>query len=240
MKSLVLFDIDNTLVHNSTLHAQAIGQSISSVTGKKADLDLIRKRVPLVFHGNTDRQIITDILLFLGADTDENMLSRCIEAVSSYYSENIGRETVTAVSGADRLLNSLSRSHLLGLITGNLECVAWLKLKCVSLDRYFITGGFGSDHHKRSRLIQLAMERFAALYSSDYSGRTVIIGDTPRDIDAANEAGVYSIAVTTGSFSEKDLVRHNPGLIVSGYRNRELIHSYIDMCTSSEKQEHAL
>jgi phosphoglycolate phosphatase-like HAD superfamily hydrolase len=86
----------------------------------------------------------------------------------------------------------------LSLVTGNLEPIARLKLDRAGIGRYFEPGqgGFGSDHHERSELPAIARRR-----AGDWPReRTVVIGDTPRDIACARADGVRVIAVATGQF----------------------------------------
>jgi phosphoglycolate phosphatase len=91
----------------------------------------------------------------------------------------------------------------LSLVTGNLEAVARLKLARAGLDRWFEPGqgGFGSDHASRAELPPIARRR-----AGDWPReRTVVIGDTPRDIACARADGVRVVAVATGPFAVEAL-----------------------------------
>jgi phosphoglycolate phosphatase-like HAD superfamily hydrolase len=88
----------------------------------------------------------------------------------------------------------------LSLVTGNLEPIARLKLDRAGVGRFFAAGqgGFGSDHEDRGRLPAIARSR-----ASDppwERSRTVVIGDTPRDIACARVDEVRVAAVATGPF----------------------------------------
>jgi phosphoglycolate phosphatase-like HAD superfamily hydrolase len=91
----------------------------------------------------------------------------------------------------------------LGLLTGNLEPVARLKLGRAGLEHYFEpwVGGFGSDHEDRTELPAIARKRAGGYPRAD----TVIIGDTPRDIACARADGLRCIAVATGPFAASEL-----------------------------------
>ena len=91
----------------------------------------------------------------------------------------------------------------IALLTGNLEPIGRAKVAAAGLgDRFGPGGGFGSDAERRSDLVGVAMSRAAHGHAR---GDVVIVGDTPRDIAAAREAGVRVVAVTTGAFGAQEL-----------------------------------
>jgi phosphoglycolate phosphatase-like HAD superfamily hydrolase len=96
-----------------------------------------------------------------------------------------------------------------GLGTGNVIEGARLKLEHVGLFEHFGFGGFGSDHELRVELIRVGAERGAQqLGRKREECRVVVIGDTPKDIDAARGIGAESLGVGTGSFSVTQLREH--------------------------------
>jgi phosphoglycolate phosphatase-like HAD superfamily hydrolase len=97
------------------------------------------------------------------------------------------------------------------VLTGNVRSLAEVKLDAVGL-RYpldLCIGAYGDDHEVRSELVHLARRRASAVYghsSSDFSGtNTVVVGDTPLDIEAALAAGARAVGVATGGYSAKAL-----------------------------------
>jgi phosphoglycolate phosphatase-like HAD superfamily hydrolase len=106
------------------------------------------------------------------------------------------------------LLDALARApetFRLSLVTGNLEPVARLKLERAGIGHRFTAGqgGFGSDHQSRAELPPIARAR-----ASDPPWpreRTVVIGDTPRDIACARADRVRVAAVGTGPFAVEAL-----------------------------------
>lgn len=109
----------------------------------------------------------------------------------------------------EALAAASARGLALGLGTGNLEQGARLKLEHVGLYRHFSFGGFGSDHELRVELIRVGAERGARQLGQRVSAcRVVVIGDTPKDVDAARGIGAESIGVGTASFSAQQLLEH--------------------------------
>ena len=101
----------------------------------------------------------------------------------------------------------------MGLVTGNVEAIAWTKLKITGLSHYFKMGGFGSDDSSRTNLVRLAVSRAVKGFGFSSGGDIFLFGDTPKDIIAGKEAGVRTVAVATGIFSRKELSRSNPDYI---------------------------
>jgi len=155
------------------------------------------------------------------------MIDSCIEITSEHYSVNIHKETAVAVEGAAQALDQLHSIFKLGLVTGNIESVAWNKLRHTKLDGHFETGGFGSDHRERSELVKIAIDRCRKIYRQDFTNRTYVVGDTPRDIDAAKKAGTFSIGMATGSFTRDDLAKCNPDIVIGDYSETDRMLSFI-------------
>ena len=101
----------------------------------------------------------------------------------------------------------------MGLCTGNLEKGARLKLGCAGVWQYFRFGGYGSDAEPRPDIVRVAWQRARELGAKD----AVVIGDTPRDILAAHEAGLPACAVATGRWSLHDLATHGPEIILKDF-----------------------
>jgi len=94
------------------------------------------------------------------------------------------------------------------VLTGNMEVTAAAKLAALDLDPYLDlrVGAYGDEHEIRADLVPLARARAAAAYGGDFAGRaTVLIGDTPLDIEAAQLSGARSVGVATGGFSAAEL-----------------------------------
>jgi phosphoglycolate phosphatase-like HAD superfamily hydrolase len=116
----------------------------------------------------------------------------------------------TVLPGVHRIITALADvdDAVQTVVTGNVRANAEVKLGALGLLRWLDldVGGYGSDDRRRSRLVELAMTRAAAKYGSEYGRtRTVIIGDTPRDVQAGSDNGVRVLAVATGIHSADEL-----------------------------------
>jgi phosphoglycolate phosphatase len=202
---LLLFDIDGTLLlRASTEHAAAVFDAIADVWRVP---DPTAHRVSAA--GRTDSEIAREICLLAGVDAariDAGMADFRIRCAESYAHRCPDDLSGFVAPGADAALDALAgrEGTILSLVTGNLEPVARLKLKRAGLGRHFTAGqgGFGSDAEDRALLPAIARRRAGTLdggrpYPRE---RTVVIGDTPRDIACARADGVHCIAVTTGPY----------------------------------------
>ena len=210
---LLLFDIDGTLLQRaSDAHAAAIHEAIADIWG----VDVRAARPALEAAGRTDLEISRALLTALDVparDIDAGM-GRLRTAAAEAYARLVPDDLSDRVTpGVPELLAGLARREgvLLSLLTGNLEAVARLKLRAAGLSGWFPAGqgAFGSDSEDRTRLPAVARARAGA----DGEGgpdaypreRTVVIGDTPRDVVCARADGVRCIGVTTGPCSAADL-----------------------------------
>lgn len=202
MKGLVLFDIDRTLVRGLKGHILAFSEAFRKVYGVDTTIEIID------YDGMTDQQIIIEVLKKNGLDekTIKSRMNVCMGTMISAYNSLIRDEKITVLGGVHKLLEKLSEHNFLtGLITGNLESIARLKLEKAGIGYYFKFGGFGSDDASRANLVRLAIRRAKEQFGFGPDNRVFLFGDTPRDIKAGKEAGVTTIGVATGIYSGKQL-----------------------------------
>jgi phosphoglycolate phosphatase-like HAD superfamily hydrolase len=202
---LVLFDIDGTLLQGAaTEHARAVIDAIEEVWGVAPG-----EQLPVEAAGRTDTEIARDILLLCGVDARavDDMLGDFREAAARRYAELApGDLSERLAPGAAQAVAELEvRADVrLSLVTGNLEPIARLKLARAGVGAPFAAGqgGFGSDSEDRSDLPAIARRRAAAWNDGAAwpAARTVVVGDTPRDIACARADGTHVIAVPTGPF----------------------------------------
>lgn len=223
---LTLFDIDGTLVKGAKCHYHAFIQAVREVYGINGDMKGTK------YAGMTDQQILRRVLEMNELDevTIKEGFADCLDTMIRYYLENVHREKIRVLEGVRELLMELqSQKVLLGLVTGNLEPIAHAKLNKVNLDGFFQFGGFGSDNHKRPLLVKMALN--IAQEDFNYKGeRNFVIGDTPRDIAAGQDAGVKTIAVATGNYSKDKLEEYKPDLVLESLKDKnELLKIIYDI-----------
>lgn len=214
MDKLVLFDVDRTLIGRSQCHHDAFSYSFKKVYGVDVDIRIIN------YGGMTDPAIAIEVLKKIGLKEDVicPKLSACMDTIVDYFLKNVKRDKIPILAGVNDLLESLTcNGTLLGLVTGNLEPIAWGKLKSIHIDHYFKLGGFGSDDINRTELVKTALKKAQSDYN--FNGTTFVIGDTPRDIKAGFEADAKTIAVATGTYSMDELKKYHPDFLFSDLRN---------------------
>ena len=109
--------------------------------------------------------------------------------------------------GIEELLPRLAEQGvLLGLVTGNIEAAAQIKLARADLNRFFAFGGYGSDSRDRTELTKKALERGGDVAGAPLDlATTIAVGDTPRDVNAGHGAGIRVVGVATGSYCVEEL-----------------------------------
>jgi phosphoglycolate phosphatase-like HAD superfamily hydrolase len=206
---LLLFDIDGTLLAGATgEHREALHEALLVVHGIEADLN----RRPIAPAGRTDREITRAILLDAGVDAkqiDDGTDAVQEEACRAYARLCPDDLSHTVLTGIPELLAQLSsrEDRTLGLVTGNYEAIARLKLRRARIGHWFDggVGAFGSDAEDRTELPAIARRRAGARGAPYPRERTVVIGDTPRDIACAHADGARAVAVATGPFDVDEL-----------------------------------
>ena len=201
----MLFDIDGTLLHGRPEgHTRAMVDAMSCVWSVDAVPDDIWDIDPA---GRTDREIarlvlrghgVTDVDIDAGIAEWMIIAGQVHERVASDHPAPVAATDARAVTAA-----LMADGAEIALLTGNLEPIGRAKVAVAGLgDRFGPGGGFGSDAERRSDLVGVAMSRAARRHAH---GDVVIVGDTPRDIAAARDAGVRVVAVTTGAFGAQEL-----------------------------------
>ncbi|MFO8098611.1 MAG: HAD hydrolase-like protein [Salinibacter sp.] len=209
--TLLLFDIDGTLVRVNGAGRSAITQSLSDLLGFPISAEGIS------FSGRTDPDILRSVLSHNGHPPSDDTIQSALDCYVDAAREAIQPEHVRSLPGTRALLDALSSRpdvHL-ALVTGNVEPIAYHKLAAVGLEEYFSVGAFGSDHAERSALPPIALRRARRHTGHSFSReRTVVIGDTHRDVDCARAAGVRAVAVCTGGAPREALDESNPDAIL--------------------------
>src|SRR5690606_6807673 len=168
--------------------------AIRATLGRTVPIDRVS------FSGKTDGQILREILRpEVGGGALDEAVATAVAAYQASVRARIPEARVSALPGVRPLLDRLAGEGLpLGLLTGNLQPMAYLKLDRVGLGGFFPFGAFGSDHEDRNCLPEVALARAEAHTGRRYEGKdVVVIGDTPRDIECGNAAGAFTVAIAT-------------------------------------------
>jgi phosphoglycolate phosphatase len=215
----LLFDLDGTLTRGGGAGARALGRALHA---RPRSVEELRK---MRLDGMTDRAIARIVLAAEvdGPEPMEQRLARVseaeIDAVLARYLEMLAleceRNPYAPLPGVAELVRALqARSDaLLGLCTGNLARGAELKLSSAGLWGPWRFGAYGSDAEARAEIVRTSWRRARELGATE----ALVIGDTPRDVLAAHEAGLPVCAVATGRFSLRELAEHGAELVAADF-----------------------
>jgi len=209
---LLLFDIDGTLLRVNGRGRQAVTDAFSSITDRPISTD----GVP--FAGRTDPAIIEAVLAHNDVAPTEARVQQILASYVETMQSALTPGDVEILPGVRSLVAHLRDTpHMhLGLVTGNVEPIAYKKLRVHGLAEHFPVGAFGNDHAERNRLPALATRRAADHAEQAFrpDEHTVIIGDTPHDIECARATGARVVAVCTGRHGRDELSAHDPDLLL--------------------------
>jgi phosphoglycolate phosphatase len=208
-----LFDIDGTLMrHRDRVHVDAFFESVRGVMGR----DLVLDGVTLA--GNTDPGILRDAFRLAAVEDsvwrphrDELLKTMCVRVA-----ERRAEMVWSIMPGVKEMLEHLkSKGALLGVATGNLEKIGWIKIENAGLREWFRFGGFCDRFDARADMIAHAAEQARAILqeteaAASKKATVCVVGDTPFDIEAARANGLATIAVATGRYSFDMLMEHKP------------------------------
>jgi phosphoglycolate phosphatase-like HAD superfamily hydrolase len=173
------------------------------------------------FSGKTDPQIVRELVAdAVGPERCEADLGRALDRYLEELEARLTPEAVVPKPGIAELLRSLAgEPHVtLGLLTGNLERGARIKLEPPGFNDYFPFGAFGSDSADRYELPAVAVARARRHSARDFSGKSiVIIGDSVHDVACGRALGVRAVAVATGPTPAERLAAEKPDALLSDF-----------------------
>lgn len=204
---LFLFDIDGTLLSSDRAGMDAMDRAFEDVYG------IANGFRGVTMAGKTDLLILREALQECCIERKEEQVAEFLERYTFHLRRTLGepRRRLRIMPGIPELLDELEARDdvLLGLLTGNCLEGARLKLEKNDLWSRFRLGAYGSDAEDRNELPVIARSRAVSL-RKDPIERTLVIGDTPRDIECARRNQALSVAVATGTYSRRDLLAHEP------------------------------
>jgi phosphoglycolate phosphatase len=186
-----LFDIDGTLLRSrDRIHIDSFATSVQQVTGLEISL------TGIALSGSTDTAIL--------------------QAIRNSVLDRRAEMDLWTMPGVEETLAHLAnKGALLGLATGNLELIGWAKVEEVGLREWFRFGGFSDRFSLRSAMVGDAAAKARELMPDREGASVCVVGDTPRDIEAARSNGLPVIAVATCHFSFDELATHEPDVCTS-------------------------
>jgi phosphoglycolate phosphatase len=212
-RRLVLFDIDGTLlVAGDPDHIPCLTEALTDVFGVPVTLD----GVPL--GGNQERAIAREAAHRAGiaADVIDDRLDAVMAELGRRFLARVTDRRDRLLPGVPASVDALARDGWdLGLLSGGARAVSRAKVAAAGIDHLFPIGAFGDDHEDRAALVVVALAEAAGHHGEEVPvDRVVLVGDTPRDVDAARRAGCGIVAVATGRFSASDLRDHGAVVVL--------------------------
>ena len=208
-RRLVLWDVDGTLVQAGEVGRDIFAEAFQAVLGRAPDQVTA---TALAMAGRTDPEIALEFLAAHEIAEGERHLPAFSDALVTALAAKsaVIRERGRALPGARETLAALggTKGVVQSLLTGNVQPNALLKLASFELDGYldFDVGGFGSDHHHRPSLVEVARAKAGRKYGTAFDGTaTVLVGDTPLDVAAGRAGGARVVAVATGPYAVDEL-----------------------------------
>jgi phosphoglycolate phosphatase len=205
---LVLWDVDYTLIDSD-----GVGRVLyKSVFGEMFGRDMPQ---PGSMAGRTDRAIVLEVLTLAGVDDPRRHVDEFLRlmAIRAPGLADLVVERARALPGAAQAMAALARlgggrGVVQSLLTGNIRPLAEVKLGPLGLTEHLDldAGAYGSTHEVRAELVHLARRNASRAYPADFGGdATVIVGDTPLDVEAALATGARAVGVATGAFTTSEL-----------------------------------
>ncbi|GAB2461328.1 HAD family hydrolase [Streptomyces incanus] len=199
----VLFDIDETLVHTGGSGARSWAWAFEQLHSVAADIGQHTSA------GETDPEVGGKTFRgVLGRDARADEMNRLFAAYLLHLADDVWRsDGYRVLDGVEDVLRRIADAGvILGLTSGAMEGAARTKLEPGKLGRYFLFGAYGSDSPDRGEVTRMAVAKAARLHGQDLGRDEVyVVGDTPRDIEAAHAANATAIGVASGHYSVKEL-----------------------------------
>lgn len=221
-KKLVLFDIDGTMISSGSGARRSLKKAMMKNTGISV------KPTYDNTAGRTDRWIVRNFLEEAGKDNEyiENKLDSIFSDYVAIMKEEYNKDNDAVLfEGVRELLSALDNMNntvYLGLLTGNIEEGARIKLSPFDINKYFPFGSYGSDALYRNELPAIAVRKAKELYGIDFRGKDiVIVGDTVFDVECGKQYNTKTIAVVRRPEKQEEVRQSNPDYLCTGFQDTE-------------------
>ncbi|TMA22936.1 MAG: HAD family hydrolase [Deltaproteobacteria bacterium] len=211
-ESTLLFDLDGTLTRSAGAGARALGKALGARLRATEELRKMR------LDGMTDRAIARALLAAERGTEPAKVVEEEIDHVLEQYLVNLERECAAksyeAIPGVAAVLDRLCARN---------DVLLGLKLTSAGLWSSFRFGGYGSDAEPRAEIVRTAWKRAQEHGATE----ALVIGDTPRDILAAHDAGLPACGVATGRWSVHDLSVHGAEVVLADWSDPDRASSLL-------------
>jgi len=223
---LILFDVDGTLIDTAGAGKRAMEVAFHEVFG----VDGFERADSVEYAGCTDPTIFDAVAVQLEVDLGayrerKRTLVDCfVEALRTEMARQDERRRV--LPGVRPLLENLDARPAvhLGLLTGNTERGARVKLESFDLNRFFLDGGFGSDDPDRGRIARIACHKLSERTGIPFAARDVtVVGDTHHDVACARVNGYRSVAIDTGWVPREKLEQAGPDVLLPDLEDPQVL-----------------
>jgi phosphoglycolate phosphatase-like HAD superfamily hydrolase len=214
VKKLILWDIDGTLIVSGRAGIFALAKAFQKIHGREPDFSR------LDVSGRTDKWIARQVLEQQGIEPSAENIHAYLEAYLECLQGELLARPGRVLPGIVSLLEKFRADPGIaqGLLTGNLQRGARIKLEHYKVWHYFAFGAFGDDSPIRNELGPHAIRRASANHSVEFTPENIfVIGDTPHDIECGKAIGAKTIGVATGNFSAATLQQHQPTAVFADF-----------------------
>lgn len=216
MPLLILWDVDHTLIENAGVSKDIYASAFRALTGHQP-------RCPAPTEGRTDPHIMRDFFALHGLTPPPwPVIESALQSAGPPEIEAL-RCRGWVLPGTREALESIRHlPHMVqSLLTGNIRTNARVKLAAFCLDSLvdMEVGAYGADGMTRGELVQVARDRASRKYNLPRDVATVLIGDTPRDVEAAREGAAHVVAIATGIHCVQELRDAGADVVLPDLRN---------------------
>jgi phosphoglycolate phosphatase len=214
----ILFDIDGTLIISGGAGAASWRMAFDELYGVAADIGQYTDT------GMTDPEVgRRTFVAVMHRQPSRDDFARLLERRLHYLYQTVAdSKDYRVLDGVEELLpRLLEDGYVLGIVTGNLEAAAHIKLHRAKLNRFFSFGGYGSDAADRGALTRIALTRASLVYGEDVRpAQCLVIGDTPHDAEGAHAAGIQCVGVASHNFTADQLKAGGADFVIASLKEK--------------------